>query len=191
MEQSATNGLEPEIYRLISDTFIQLDTCDQQLMRRFGLTVTQSWALVHLGEPEGRSLSELARLLICDKSNVTGIVDKLEESGLAVRKHGKAGDRRYTRVVLTAQGQHLRNAIISAREYMIKARLGVLKAHDSLELYASLQQLTETLRAQFAADEIPQIIENAVEHSRTMAANIPEQEKLVTDLAAGNTRGQR
>jgi cobyrinic acid a,c-diamide synthase len=72
---------------------------------------------------------------------------------------------------------------------MIKARLGVLKAHDSLELYTSLQQLTETLRAQFEADEIPQIIENAVEHSRTMAANIPEQEKLVTDLAAGNTRG--
>jgi hypothetical protein len=71
VEQSATNGLEQEIYRLISDAFIQLDTCDQQLMRRFGLTVTQSWALVHLGDPEGRSLSELARLLICDKSNVT------------------------------------------------------------------------------------------------------------------------
>ncbi len=189
MEQSATNGLELEIYRLISDAFIQLDTCDQQLMRRFGLTVTQSWALVHLGDLEGRSLSELARLLICDKSNVTGIVDKLEESGLAVRKRGKAGDRRYTRVVLTAQGQHLRNAIISAREYMIKARLGVFKAHDLLKLYTSLQQLTETLRAQFEADEIPQIIENAVEHSRAMAANTPEQDKLITDPAAGNTRG--
>jgi hypothetical protein len=44
-------------------------------------------------------------------------------------------------------------------------------------------------RGGFEAEEIPQIIENAVEHSRAMAANTPEQEKLMTDLAAGNTRG--
>jgi DNA-binding MarR family transcriptional regulator len=181
VEQGATSGLEQEVYRLISDAFIQLDTCDQQLMRRFGLTVTQSWALVHLEDPEGRSLSELARLLICDKSNVTGIVDKLEEAGLAVRKRGKAGDRRYTRVVLTAQGQRLRLIVILAREHMIEARLGVLKEHDLLQLHDSLQQLTETLHSQFEADEIPQIIENAVEHSRPAAASILEHEELITD----------
>jgi len=181
VEQGATSGMEQEVYRLISDAFIQLDTCDQQLMRRFGLTVTQSWALVHLKDPEGRSLSELARLLICDKSNVTGIVDKLEEAGLAVRKRGKAGDRRYTRVVLTAQGHYLRSVVISAREHMIQARLGVLKVHDLLQLYDSLQQLTETLHSQFAADEIPQIIESAVEHSRTTGASILEHEEMITD----------
>ena len=181
MEQGALGDLEQEVYRLISDAFIQLDTCDQQLMRRFGLTVTQSWALVHLKDPEGRSLSELARLLLCDKSNVTGIVDKLEEAGLAERKRGKAGDRRYTRVVLTAQGQRLRSIVIPAREHMIKARLGVLEAHDLLQLYTSLQQLTETLRSQFEADEIPQILENAVEHSRATAASTFEHEELITD----------
>ena len=181
MEQGATSDLEQEVYRLISDAFIQLDTCDQQLMRRFGLTVTQSWALVHLKDPEGRSLSELARLLLCDKSNVTSIVDKLEEAGLAERKRGKAGDRRYTRVVLTAQGQRLRSAVISAREHMIKARLGVLKAHNLLQLYNSLQQLTQALHSQFEADEIPQIIENAVEHGRATAASTLEHEELITD----------
>jgi len=60
-------------------------------MRHFGLTITQFWALVHLEDEEGRSLSELANLLICDKSNVTSIVDKMEEMGLAERKRGKAG----------------------------------------------------------------------------------------------------
>src|SRR5919109_1328896 len=94
----------PMIYQLLSQSFIRLDTGDQQLMRKFGLTVTQSWALVHLEDAEGRSLSELANLLICDKSNVTSIVDKLETDGLAVRQRGKAGDRRYTRVVLTERG---------------------------------------------------------------------------------------
>ncbi len=48
------------------------------------------------------------------------IADKLEENGLAVRKRSKAGDRRYTRVVLTERGQQLRRAVIAAREYMIR-----------------------------------------------------------------------
>src|SRR6266705_6960063 len=104
MERSQTNHVEQEVAQLISTVFIHLDDSDRQLMRHFGLTITQFWALVHLEDEEGRSLSELANLLICDKSNVTSIVDKLEEMGLAERKRGKAGDRRYTRVVLTKEG---------------------------------------------------------------------------------------
>src|SRR5437588_3138626 len=93
--------LEKEISNYLAQSFLELDEGERQLMKRFGLTLTQYWALVHLEDEEGRSLSELADLLICDKSNVTSIVDKFEESGLAERKRGKEGDRRYIRVVLT------------------------------------------------------------------------------------------
>src|SRR5712691_6565963 len=111
MGQLENGNLKQEVYRLISKSFIDLDEGDRQLMRRFGLTVTQYWALVHLDDAQGRSLGELAHLLLCDKSNVTSIVDKLEEAELARRERGKAGDRRYTRVVLTARGQQLRNTL--------------------------------------------------------------------------------
>lgn len=161
------NTSEQDIYQLISQAFIRLDSSDHNLMRRFGLTLTQSWALVHIGDPEGRSLSELAHLLMCDKSNVTSIVDKLEEDGLATRKRGKAGDRRYTRVVLTEQGQQLRKAVIAAREYMIHKRLQVLGSKDLTILQAALQQLTDTLSQQFESDEEAAIIEQAFESAQT------------------------
>ncbi len=153
--------LEQEIYQLLSQSFMRLDMGDHQLMRRFGLTLTQSWALVHLGDIEGRSLSELAQLLICDKSNVTSVVDKLEEDGLAVRKRGKAGDRRYTRVVLTERGHQLRQAVIAAREHMVRERFRPLNDHEQRQIHNALQKLTTVLKSQFEHDRETQIIEHA------------------------------
>jgi DNA-binding MarR family transcriptional regulator len=114
--------LEKEISLFLSQCFLELDEGERQLMKRFGLTITQYWALVHLENEEGRSFTELADLLICDKSNVTSIVDKFEESGLAKRERGKAGDRRYVRIVLTPQGHQLRKVLISAQQHLLKQR---------------------------------------------------------------------
>jgi DNA-binding MarR family transcriptional regulator len=163
------DDLAQEIYQLISQSFMRLDTADHLLMRRFGLTLTQSWALVHLSEDEGHSLSELANLLICDKSNVTGIIDKLEEDGLAVRKRGKAGDRRYTRVVLTESGHQLRRRVIEARKHMVSERLRALSEHDLLQLHSSLQNLAHHLVAQFESNEEAQIIERAYTQNQASA----------------------
>lgn len=157
--------LEQSVYDLISFSFIRLDTVDQHLMRRFGLTLTQSWALVHLGDEEGRSLSELAQLLICDKSNVTSIVDKFENEGLAVRKRGKDGDRRYTRVVLTEQGRRLRQSVMRARERMVRERLSTLGVENLQALQNELSHLVHLLKTQFERDEETKIIENAFEQS--------------------------
>src|SRR6266849_10224721 len=125
MEQAEIERLEleKEVSQFLAQSFLELDEGERQLMKRFGLTLTQYWALVHLNTEEGRSLSELAVLLICDKSNVTSVVDRLEEAGLAERKRGKAGDRRYTRVVLTDQGQMVRRQVKAAREHLISTRL--------------------------------------------------------------------
>ncbi len=167
------NDLEQEIYNLISMSFMRLDVGDQHLMRRFGLTLTQSWALVHLSEPAGRSLSELAQLLICDKSNVTSVVDKLEEDGLAERKRGKAGDRRYTRVVLTEQGRKLRQAVMHAREYMVRERLHTIDSADLRQLHALLQQLAQNLMTQYKQDEETRIVEEAYAQSAA-SLSMPE-----------------
>ena len=56
--------LEEEISSFLSASFLELDESERQLMKRFGLTLTQYWALVHLDDEEGRPLSELADLLI-------------------------------------------------------------------------------------------------------------------------------
>lgn len=53
-----------------------------------------------------RTMTELAQLLHCDNSNVTGIVDGLEERILAVRKPSEV-DRRLKIVELSGQGEAL------------------------------------------------------------------------------------
>ena len=56
--------------------------------------------------PEGRSQTELSRELLMHRSNVTGLVDRLERRGL-VRRRDQPGDRRAYRVVLTPDGRRL------------------------------------------------------------------------------------
>jgi DNA-binding MarR family transcriptional regulator len=61
--------------------------------------------------PEGLSQSDLGRELIMHRSNVTGLVDRLEERGLVARRDS-AQDRRAWRVVLTPAGRRLVEAIL-------------------------------------------------------------------------------
>lgn len=62
-------------------------------------------------QPEGLSQTELGRQLLTHRSNVTGLVDRLEKRGLAQRRQ-VAGDRRAYRVVLTPEGTRLVKSIL-------------------------------------------------------------------------------
>ena len=76
----------------------------------FELSGSQAHALYVLGEP--RSMGELAQLLLCDASNVTGIVDRLEQRGL-IERHPSEHDRRVKMLVLTPQGAELRERALA------------------------------------------------------------------------------
>jgi DNA-binding MarR family transcriptional regulator len=67
-----------------------------------GVTPQQAILLRHLGRP--RTMGELAGLLACDPSNVTGLVGRLEARGLVERAVDPA-DRRVKRLRLTAAGR--------------------------------------------------------------------------------------
>lgn len=166
-------------YRLLSQAFIELDDGDRRFLRLltpllpgvpddYTLTIPHFWALVHLGEPEGRTMAELATLLICDKSNVTPIVDKLEQLAWAGRIRGKAGDRRYTRVVLTNAGRAVRGHVMRAHDAWVKRRLSALDD-------AQLDQLTELLGAlqvglQLAPEQvIAKLTESSADESQQSA----------------------
>jgi DNA-binding MarR family transcriptional regulator len=132
-------------------------------MNQFNLSVTQYWALVYLEDPEGLPLCELAFLLVRDKSSMTSLVDKLEKEGLALRQPGKNGDRRYTRVALTEQGQRLRSQVIASHYYLINRRLERLPEESLLELRTLLQVLSDELQFQLEHGKTPGLIEDAVQ----------------------------
>lgn len=77
--------------------------------KEHGLSPQQAATVVHLEPGQGMAMSALAELLMCDASNVTGIVDKLEARGFARRV--QAEDRRVKVLTLTEAGEELRNTI--------------------------------------------------------------------------------
>jgi MarR family transcriptional regulator, organic hydroperoxide resistance regulator len=60
-----------------------------------------------------RTMSEVAAALQCDNSNVTGIVDSLEDKGLAQRRPSEE-DRRVKLIELTAEGRRVHGRLSKA-----------------------------------------------------------------------------
>jgi DNA-binding MarR family transcriptional regulator len=82
------------------------------LFARWDLSPSQFNVLNLLHEsPAGMSQTDLSRALLMHRSNVTGLVDRLEDRGLLKRLE-MAGDRRSYRVVLTATGARLMREIV-------------------------------------------------------------------------------
>lgn len=77
----------------------------QRLFRPLGITGAQFNVLNILADaPDGMSQRELGDKLLVDRSNVTGLLDRLEKSGW-VRRADHPADRRVYLVNLTAAGR--------------------------------------------------------------------------------------
>jgi DNA-binding MarR family transcriptional regulator len=74
----------------------------------FDLSPPQAIVMRLLSEP--RPMSDFATAMHCDNSNVTGIVDRLEERGLVERQVADY-DRRVKLIAATAKGRRLRNEL--------------------------------------------------------------------------------
>ena len=72
------------------------------------LSPPQGIVLRFLDEP--RPMGELAALMRCDNSNMTGIVDRLEERGLVERAAAER-DRRVKLIALTERGREIRDEL--------------------------------------------------------------------------------
>jgi DNA-binding MarR family transcriptional regulator len=107
----------------------------------FGLSAVQCH-LLHLIEPdEPLPMSRLAGVLQCDASNVTGLIDRLEQRGI-VERRPSAADRRVKVVQLTPTGARLRAQLLrrmTARPLPL-SRLG---AREQRALVKTLQRLLE------------------------------------------------
>jgi MarR family transcriptional regulator, organic hydroperoxide resistance regulator len=77
-------------------------------------------------------MGALASSLFCDASNVTGIVDRLEQRGL-IERRTDPGDRRVKRIALTDEGERTREAMLE-RLYEPPEPIRRLSREDQLEL---------------------------------------------------------
>jgi DNA-binding MarR family transcriptional regulator len=84
-----------------------------ELWREFDLMPPQQMTLGLLLEAP-RPMGELAHLMHCDNSNITGLVDRLTERGLVERRAAE-GDRRVKLVALTEAGRDLAEELARRR----------------------------------------------------------------------------
>jgi DNA-binding MarR family transcriptional regulator len=98
----------------------------------FDLSPPQVMALRQLDPAEPKPMSELAIALRCDNSNVTGIVDRLEDRGLVERRPGEH-DRRVKMLMITERGAQVR-AGLAARLDEPPEALADLSPEDQLAL---------------------------------------------------------
>ncbi|HUW32625.1 MAG TPA: MarR family transcriptional regulator [Planctomycetota bacterium] len=110
------------------------------------LTAAQLNVLLVLraAEPAGMLMSEIGRKLVVTRSNVTGLVDRLERRGLVSR----AGhdDRRATVVRLTQEGTLLLGRIVPAHARMLAELTACLTDRQKHTLIRLLTTLRRSLR---------------------------------------------
>jgi DNA-binding MarR family transcriptional regulator len=80
-------------------------------INEFELSPPQALALRHLEPGSPLPMSALADLLHCDNSNITGIVDRLEDRGLVERRPA-AHDRRVKHLLVTERGAEVRERLM-------------------------------------------------------------------------------
>lgn len=104
---SSKKALATEAWEPFARFFFETVKHRQRVFADRGLTPNDARALFVLDGTRGRSMSELADEWLCDASNATWIVDRLEERGLAERRTMPT-DRRVKLVVLTPKGSRTR-----------------------------------------------------------------------------------
>ena len=104
-----------DIANNLSWLFLQVSYRSKQTMLKladdYDLTMPQLYTLLFMDPKEPLKMSDVAQLLVCDPSNVTGIIDRLFARELAARVD-KPGDRRVKMVQLTPAGIKVRNQVI-------------------------------------------------------------------------------
>ncbi|MFD6394833.1 MarR family winged helix-turn-helix transcriptional regulator [Nocardia sp. NPDC055029] len=85
------------------------------------------------------AMRTLAKVLSCDASNVTGIINRLEKRDL-VRREASPSDRRVTRLVITPEGERVTDAI-RAKMHATQDGLNSLGDQDRDRLYTLLERV--------------------------------------------------
>ena len=124
-----------DLIRLLNST----KTAAIQLAEEEGLTRMQLFALYSVYHSDGLAMGQVADVLHCDASNVTGIVDRMVANGLVFRAESER-DRRAKTIQLTDKGKK----VIEELSHRLPAKLGCdkLSTDDRTALHTILQKLT-------------------------------------------------
>jgi DNA-binding MarR family transcriptional regulator len=141
MANTVTSSPAAEAWALMQRLFGPQRKRFMTLAAEYELSPPQLGALKALHPDQPVAMSELAGILGCDNSNVTGIVDRLEYRGLVERRPAEH-DRRVKLLALTEEGKELRDSL-GDRLHAPPDELARLSSEDQRTLRDILQRAFE------------------------------------------------
>lgn len=135
-----------DLYNRFQKIHVLLDDGDRRGLQNSDLTTSQYNLLMHLGSQGDGSLTitNLADLLICSRSNATRMVRRLEDQGL-VSSERDTQDRRLVLVSLTSKGREKYLEAEKMHHAAVMRRMGALAPETCARLDALTQEFVRLL----------------------------------------------
>ena len=138
--------------RAVHRIFKGVDTASRRLLKDFGVTGPQLWALRTIDEARGLTTGELADRLYLHISTVSGILDRLEKNRWVERRRG-AEDRRVVRLVVTRKGKAILSRAPEPPRSVVLRGLRALDDRALAEMSRSLARLLRIMAAGLPAED--------------------------------------
>ena len=103
------------------------------------LTAVQGLVLAFLNEQDGLTPAELGKRVRLDSATMTGVLARLEKSGLAERRKDRE-DRRSVRIRLTAQGRRMGRRVAATLSAAHDTFMAPFSPEEANQLGALLQR---------------------------------------------------
>lgn len=133
------NELAARAWHLLGEVALTMRAAWLDVAAEFDLTPAQALALRRLEPNTPLPMNTLADAMLCDASNVTGIVDKLEARGLIERRTIEH-DRRVKTLAVTRRGEELRRRLL-LRGLRPSPAVAALDPGDHRQLIEILERL--------------------------------------------------
>lgn len=123
-----------------------LKACCVENEKPYVITPAQ-WSVLHLlSEEDGLTIGRISQKRFADAPTVTGIVTRLEQSGLVERRHDRA-DRRSVKVYLTDEGREIMGFLLEEVADVHSIMVRGLSQADQHDLQVKLQQIIANVSA--------------------------------------------
>ena len=132
---------ETQISLGILKLWSRMKTNIESVAEYHGLTLPQVFLLHTLYNDDKIIMASLAKRLHCDASNVTSLVDRLENKALIAR-HDVSGDRRAKQLTITEKGKEFIEDVLSKLDNETGLSSLSLKEMDTLEKIISKMNKT-------------------------------------------------
>jgi DNA-binding MarR family transcriptional regulator len=146
------------IRRMVSRMYVD----SKGMTKRFGLTGPQVLVMRALLKHGAMSSADLSNALYVTASNLTGIIDRLEQKGFVARTN-KPSDRRVRLLALTAEGIKQAESLPDPIEDKLTAGLARLDVDQVAQIHAAFETVVDCMNAQDAPDAPLDLVEVAHE----------------------------